>query len=68
MTSWLDGCSSSFMIHPQLVIAADAIAETMEQAERTNTTAEVIQHLTPLLGVGLAHAQHDLLLWLWRDQ
>ena len=56
------------MIHPQLVIAADAIAETMEQAERTNTTAEVIQHLTPLLGVGLAHAQRDLLLWLWRDR
>lgn len=56
------------MIHPQLVTAADAIAETMELAERTNRTAEVIQHLTPLLGVGLAHAHRDLLLWLWRDQ
>ena len=56
------------MIHPQLVVAADAIAKTMELAERANTTAEVIQHLTPLLGVGLAHPQRDLLLWLWRDQ
>ena len=56
------------MIHPQLVVAADAIAETMELAERTGTTPELIQKLTPLLGVGLAHAQRDLLLWLWRDQ
>jgi len=48
--------------------AADALAETMVLAERTNTTAVVIQQLTPLLGVGLAHAQRDLLLWLWRDQ
>jgi hypothetical protein len=30
---------------------ADALAETMVLAERTNTTAVVIQQLTPLLGV-----------------
>lgn len=56
------------MIHPRLVIAANAIAETMELAERTGSTPEMIQQITPLLGVGLAHAQRDLLLWLWRDQ
>ena len=55
-------------IHPQLCLAANTIIKTIELAERTNTTAEVIQHLTPLLGVGLAHAHRDLLLWLWRDQ
>jgi len=49
-------------------MAADAIAETMELAERTGSTNEMIQQLTPLLGVGLAHAHRDLLLWLWRDQ
>lgn len=56
------------MIHPQLLIAANALIETMELAERTDTTAEVIQQLTPLLGVGLAHAHRDLILWLWRDK
>ena len=56
------------MISHQLVIAANALAETMELAEDTDTTREMIQQLTPLLGVGLAHAQRDLLLWLWRDQ
>ena len=56
------------MISPQLLIAASALAETLELAERNGTTTEIIQQLTPLLGVGLAHAQRDLLLWLWRDQ
>ena len=56
------------MISPQLVSAANALAETMELAERTDTTSEILQQLTPLLGIGLAHTHRDLLLWLWRDQ
>jgi hypothetical protein len=55
------------VINHQLAIAADALVETIELAERTGTLPEALLDLTPLLAAGLVHAQRDMLIWLWRD-
>jgi hypothetical protein len=56
------------VIHSDLVIVADAMVETLELAERTDTVPEMTAAMVPLFAAALAHTHRELLVWLWRHE
>lgn len=56
------------MIHRDLVTIADALVETLELAERTDTVPEMTRQMVPLFATALIHTNRELLVWLWRHE
>ena len=54
------------MIHRDLLLVADALVETLELAERTETVPSMTQEMIPLFATALVHTHRELLVWLWR--
>ena len=54
------------MIHRDLLLVADALVETLELAERTDTVPAMTQEMIPLFATALVHTHRELLVWLWR--
>jgi len=56
------------VINSDLVIVADAMVETLELAERTETVPAMTQEMIPMFATALVHTHRELLVWLWRNE
>ena len=52
------------MIDRQLALAATALTETLSVAESSGSLADAVRDLTPILAIGLVHAQRAMVLYL----